>query len=1612
MNSRRLFNFAFTLIISSFFFSLAAIAANDDGPSAPKGTLNEVSPWLIKSRSNTQIDVIYSEDFENSPQRWKPTGDWKIGSPKSGPQNGHASSQCAATNLNGKYSNQLTSILTSPLIKLPELDHPKSRIYCQFQEWLAIESEYDFGELQISNDNGANWTTLSRSHGSSDWRFIEAGLTHFAEQSILLRFQFISDESDSFDGWHIDDISIIMESRDDLSATLLNLSSVNFPNIYMAVGVSGSGGSIGNLDETNFTVFENDVNQTGSFTVIPPAQGGGIRLADIVFLMDNSGSMDGEQDEVENNVVNFVTSLEESDVDFALGLCRFGQELNDGYPIVEDNGILTRDIDYFTNNVWQRNVIDGGNESGWDAIIESLNQFSFRAGATKILILITDETINDDGITSIYTHSDAESALLNNTATLFGLLDIDSSHCYDDYGSLCDASNGSYYDIYSDFVPILDQISEIVSDTYTISYYSSNPAVDEVERLVLGEVTTNGLTAYFEGSYTPGASPVIQRTVETIDLHDRNWADDTSFSIKAHITDFLAPYVESARLYYRTTGNDEAYSSTLMTNVYGNVYEGIINPYAVSSPGIDYFITATDGFNTSSDPTVGANANPYQIGILPNESPEITHTAIVSAIVGEEIQIEAVITDDTNELDWAQLNYRQVGQLNYQIENMTSGSGNQFTSQIPSSYVTAAGVEYFLKAQDDFGLARELGTPDEPLLIRADYEWPDDPDDPHLTFKIVQYGGSIVTRAKLYGDIDWGNPNEKNHKRDLIDLYEVPVHHNYATFSKAALVSAMYYNEDRSYEIKRIEFLDNSSRIIAHMDFHYTALRWYAEISTDAIIYIHNDLSPMPQSNPYPGWDYYVPGEYQASMLIPPERDIINIDSSKQPTLFVHGVGGSYPYWGSPIETPEPTPDRLYLTYDTWQFYYPYDQPIVNSSVLLDRAIDKLLQNGGINHTGTYNSGKINIVAHSMGGLVTRSLIQSDQFDSNINKFLMFATPNHGSYVAWEAAYGSGPWNDILAAIMGTDREAPAYVEMIMGSNYFYDLFSSQPKTLGSGVISKDYLVIAGTHHIPVLTDNEIIDQQDGCVSVSSASLLEYNIPLGLIDAVHTKNNSTGNIEGVHTHNNSDEIASVFFDDSYDPNSNMQDVDCWRTSLAGDCDGISDAGLITMRLNSTNAVDYHMAIRTAEPNTIIISTEDMSDTWPWQNEFMSTDGHKLRHLSGTNQFFSRNTDWNNDCSVFFNQTNSDPANSSPYDLEFNTWIGECRPITHIPDVFSFHHHSTSMLVVNLDNQSAIALNSNNCSPLFPSTGRGVTEFPFFVDSEIDSLVFILSNGKVDPSFNNHSMVLTTPSGSIISPDTANNNPSVSFNEDVEYGLASYMITIPETGQWQVQVNNLLVEPKVAAYYTAGLEVALTATEVAYPDSIEIIAEVIGGGSCVNEAAVVEYAISEKGSLRLLGEIELTEKPGEQNIMHGWIVPEKAGTYYLSMSYGCDQGQSNPIIRQAFTSTEVLLATGPETDGPVSDETIYFFPNPINPTFETGQFRFSLSEAATVTITIYDASNKVVKTIDCGYQVADTEIACPWDCKNKSGSYVANGVYFYVIESSAGERGVSKLAVLK
>ncbi len=89
-----------------------------------------------------------------------------------------------------------------------------------------------------------------------------------------------------------------------------------------------------------------------------------------------------------------------------------------------------------------------------------------------------------------------------------------------------------------------------------------------------------------------------------------------------------------------------------------------------------------------------------------------------------------------------------------------------------------------------------------------------------------------------------------------------------------------------------------------------------------------------------------------------------------------------------------------------------------------------------------------------------------------------------------------------------------------------------------------------------------------------------------------------------------------------------------------------------------------------------------------------------------------------------------------------------------------------------------------------------------------------------------------------------------------------------------------------------------------------------------------------------------------------------------------------------------------------------YPNPFNP--ETW-IPYQLSEDTPVSISIYDTTGKLVRTLSLGFQSAgfynSREHAAYWDGRNELGERVASGIYFYQLTTPAFQQ-TRRLVILK
>ncbi|MBN1350015.1 T9SS type A sorting domain-containing protein [candidate division KSB1 bacterium] len=546
-------------------------------------------------------------------------------------------------------------------------------------------------------------------------------------------------------------------TSDDEPYVTLDLLAVNsgmFPYVKTNIRLTTSGLGEGAFDSTNFSIFEDSRLQLNVLEVTGPYEFNSVREVDFVFIIDNSGSMEPEHQDVWDNIENFANTLEFGGVDLQLGLVRFGQADDWGKPILVNSGHLTDSVAIFKDWLLKMTA-DGGFEPSLEAVFMAATEMKFRDNAFKHFLLITDE---DSDLGDLQKTIDV---CRRKHIVVHCAVDISYGDSYNQFGrpdSSLLQTGGRLFPVLGPYDEIFDTIIPDLAATYILRYRTDNPIKDGKKRKVVVEFTNFQYTAADTGYYIPGDAPRIRRTPETIALSDSMVLKGSTIPIAALITDAVPPPVQIAWLYYRALGETN-YDSTKMILQRDSLYSADIPGAAATSIAVEYYITAADSYITSSDPDVKPSYLPYQIPIYPNPGPKIEHEVIDTAYADYDIEVVCSVTDSTNYVKSVTLEFRKKGTSSYTTFAMKNTHLDAYYATIPAAYVTTEGVEYCIYAEDDMGIKSSDGTHDDPhYIVVVQMDLPE----------------TIVIEAEEMQNRKWGNPCENGWRMTHQDqpLYE------------------------------------------------------------------------------------------------------------------------------------------------------------------------------------------------------------------------------------------------------------------------------------------------------------------------------------------------------------------------------------------------------------------------------------------------------------------------------------------------------------------------------------------------------------------------------------------------------------------------------------------------------------------------------------------------------------------------------------------------------------------------------------------------------------------------------------------------------------------------
>jgi hypothetical protein len=151
--------------------------------------------------------ILFEDHLENGEGHWTADWPWALITAQS-----HSPSHSWTDSPDGKYANHRNVSLTTVPINLGEFSRPT----LQFQTCYNLETDYDYGHVEISTDDGVTWTDVASYTGrTGHWsgKLVDLGVI-FGAETLRVRFRLDTDAGVTVDGWYIDDVAVYFD--DDL----------------------------------------------------------------------------------------------------------------------------------------------------------------------------------------------------------------------------------------------------------------------------------------------------------------------------------------------------------------------------------------------------------------------------------------------------------------------------------------------------------------------------------------------------------------------------------------------------------------------------------------------------------------------------------------------------------------------------------------------------------------------------------------------------------------------------------------------------------------------------------------------------------------------------------------------------------------------------------------------------------------------------------------------------------------------------------------------------------------------------------------------------------------------------------------------------------------------------------------------------------------------------------------------------------------------------------------------------------------------------------------------------------------------------------------------------
>lgn len=490
---------------------------------------------------------------------------------------------------------------------------------------------------------------------------------------------------------------------------------------------------------------------------------------DVVFVLDDTGSMGGEIRGAKQNIRGFAEDLENESIDARYGLITFKDD-------IEVDQELTGDIDTFQESLDAVRASGGGDarEDNFDAL-ERATEMDYRSGAKRVIVDITDERAHTKftqsrGVTDL-TMSEVVD-FMEPYAAYVAVSDenfFGSTRCGDPLGKRCgdkrvlaqeNLDSGSWVDLNqvdeddeSDFGDILETVKGVITDVVEPDSPVAAPDIEYVDAefnrtsVPEGGTVRVNVTAVNRGDAGGGYIAAFRSDFRLIDTRRGRLGPGEGVELSANVT-------------FEDTGDHRIFAAR---SYLGTVTVQSLSPHETSERYLDVehaYVTRGQVHEGDRYRMVAVVHNtddrPHEFGFtyetIGAENRETTPTRVLEAgertVVCTEREVE--VSPDHDSLMIASVNGHRAGNVTVHPSDEPAGRG------LTHSYLTrarpAAGQEYAVVAVFD-------NPPGSPPLSTGASVSNNRSDSSRLRIVAVEPGTTERVRfpatAPSSGAIDW-----------------------------------------------------------------------------------------------------------------------------------------------------------------------------------------------------------------------------------------------------------------------------------------------------------------------------------------------------------------------------------------------------------------------------------------------------------------------------------------------------------------------------------------------------------------------------------------------------------------------------------------------------------------------------------------------------------------------------------------------------------------------------------------------------------------------------------------------------------------------------------------